>query len=332
MLNIKYLLEICLGATDLKSNEYLSVSVVVPFYNRSGFLKRLLDSVAVQTLPADKVYIIDNGSSLEETLKAWEIITDHIIYDKCVFTSSIGKGNANYARNLGYELADTKYVAFLDSDDWWEKEHLSSSITQLLESSKVAIYSGAIAHRVASSVKEKSIDVNSFDEPFSLILSPKGYLAQTSSYIVNKQALGQSVLWDEDLKRHQDFDYFTSIFFNTSGWHYSSEPYVNIDWTHTNITDKKIDFNSLVLFYTKWHKKMPENIRCDYLISMLYLAYRLNADIRFKSFYRDEILKEDYASNWRNKLKINPFYILFRLGVIKHLEKLGLKQAIKKLI
>lgn len=333
MLNIKYLLEICLGATDLKSNEYLSVSVVVPFYNRSGFLKRLLDSVAVQTLPADKVYIIDNGSSLEETLKAWEIITDHIIYDKCVFTSSIGKGNANYARNLGYELADTKHVAFLDSDDWWEPEHLKDSIDCLVKSDKDAVYSGARIHTEYGCHINKSRDVNVYENPFKLILSSLGYIAQTSSYVIDKKKINENVLWDEDLKRHQDFDYFASIFYNSNGWCYCSKINTNIDWDKGG-TGINIDFNSLVIFYEKWKFKIPKEIKKSYLRDKYIIAYKYKADKTYKNYYREEI-KVTYnivkfkSIRYRYHVYLN---IHGHMLIVDILDSLKLKKTIKNIL
>lgn len=312
MLNQRCLLETCLRVTDLKSNEDISVSVVVPFYNRARFLKRLLDSVAAQTLPADKVYIIDNGSSLKETLNAWHIIKAHSLVDKCIFTSSIGKGNANYARNLGYELATTKYVAFLDSDDWWEKQHLADSLSYLRKSDKVAVYSGAIVHNDSGYKIMKSIDVNVYDNPFSLIMSSKGYLAQTSSYIVNKSKLGFKVVWDESLKRHQDFDYFTSIFYRTSGWTFCSNTNVNVDWHQGGSKPENIDFNSHLAFYKKWHALIPNDEKKYYSLLMLHQSYKYKLDNNFKFFFKKELKANRYFNDWKCLIKSTETYMLMR--------------------
>lgn len=313
----------------MKSNKKISVSVVVPFYNRSKFLKRLLDSVASQTLPADKIYIIDNGSSLEETLQAWQIITTHKLVDKCVFTSSIGRYNANFARNLGYELATTKYVAFLDSDDWWEKEHLSISLDHLSKSNKVAVYSGAIFHTKDGEFKKKSIDVNQFDNPFDLILSSAGYMAVTPSYIVNRRLVGKDVLWDTELKRHQDFDYFASIFYNTSGWCYSPEIKVHVDWKDGGTELSNIDYDSLIRFYKKWHTKIPSDIKKDYLISRLYFASKNNAPKQIIKFYRSELKAHNFFDDTRCKIKANAMYVKGYNGAIFILNKTKMKTPLK---
>src|SRR5699024_10882054 len=139
------------------------------------------------------------------------IIQAHELLASCCFLSTINRGNANFARNLGYDLSETKYVAFLDSDDWWEKEHLTKSIESLEYSGKAAVYSGAIIHSNNSTNFSNTVDIDNFNDPFSLVLN--GYFAQTSSYVLNKDLIKNIVVWDTALNRHQDFDYFASIFY-----------------------------------------------------------------------------------------------------------------------
>lgn len=331
MSNQRYLLETCLGVTNLKECEDLSVSVVVPFFNRSRFLKRLLDSVAAQTLAADRVYIIDNGSSLEESLNAWKIIRSHTLYDKCVFTSSIGRGNANYARNLGYKLAETRYVAFLDSDDWWQADHLSKAIKLLNKSDKVATYSGARVHKANGVILNNSKDIKLFDDPFSLIMSPRNYLAQTSSYVIDKSKVSLNVLWDESLKRHQDYDYFAVIYYNTCGWCYNPNITSNIDWNEGG-HKSALDFNSLIKFYEKWEDSIPYTIKKSYLASMLYQSYFYNANDNIKIYYKEKITQEIFFKSSLYRVKTSDLCLALKIKAIKILDELQIKNTIKDIL
>lgn len=274
------------------------VSVVVPFYNRSRFLSRLLNSLLSQSLAPQAVYIVDNGSNEAEIYASLDIIcnTKYTTLN-IVYVSTIDKGNANYARNLGYILSDTKYVAFLDSDDWWESNHLKDSIEFLVNSDKSAVYSGAIIHTKNSHYINHSIDVNYFDNPFGLILSNLGYLATAPSFVVDKSLVSNCVFWDVNLKRHQDFDYFASIFYNGGGWCYCPRANVNVDWDEGGMNKKEVDFNSLILFFKKWEEKIPVEIKKNYLLNMLRFSYKVSADKSVLNFYREKYLSLNTTKN-----------------------------------
>ena len=309
----------------------LDVSVVVPFYNRSFFLERLLDSILNQTRKPRKIYLVDNGSSDDEASKLSLIINKEKFKSmNIVYTSTVDKGNANYARNLGYILSDTKYVAFLDSDDWWQKYHLETSINILSESNKSGVYSGAIVHMQDNQYTKKSIDVNIFNNPFELILSPVGYLAQTSSYVVDKENIGNNVLWDEHLKRHQDFDYFASVFYNTDGWCYCTEANVNVDWDNGGTNKREIDITSLINFYEKWESKIPNKISKTYLLHMLRFSYKNNAPINIKNYYRNKILSNDFYNDYLYVLKSKKISIYSYLTITNTLDFFNLKNTIRK--
>lgn len=308
------------------------VSVVIPFYNRSKFLNRLLDSIETQTLSPEKIFIVDNGSTLKEANIAWNIIQSHNLLTKCCFLSSLDRGNANYARNLGYYLAETKYVAFLDSDDWWGEQHLSQSIECLKNSKKVAVYSGASIHDKKDVETRFSADVNELKNPFLLLFSKENYIAQTSSYIVNKQKLKDEVLWDENLKRHQDYDYFVSIFYETEGWCYFPETNVNVDWGEGGTQKKDIDFKSLVYFCEKWVSKIPDDVLKPYLLTMLKLSYDHKTPSEVKKFYRKMMSDNNYFFDKYYKLQAKTVSILMYNNTVKVLEVLKLKNTIQRTI
>lgn len=97
------------------------VSVVIPTYNRSGYVVEALDSVLRQTYPDYEVIVVDDGST-DGTHEALKPYRDRIRY---VRQENLGEGAA---RNLGVSHARGEYVAFLDSDDMWEPEFLAATM------------------------------------------------------------------------------------------------------------------------------------------------------------------------------------------------------------
>jgi glycosyltransferase involved in cell wall biosynthesis len=94
----------------------VSVSVVIPHYNDFKNLLRAIDSVEYQTVLPKEIIIIDDCSSdkfekkiLKEKKYSFKI---KIIFNK------INLGPAS-SRNIGWNISNSRYVAFLDSDDTW---------------------------------------------------------------------------------------------------------------------------------------------------------------------------------------------------------------------
>lgn len=88
------------------------VSVVIPFYSGSSWLREAIDSALNQTYRNLEVLVINDGSleNIDDISKE---------YDSSI--KVINKRNAGpaSARNLGIEESSGKYIAFLDSDDLW---------------------------------------------------------------------------------------------------------------------------------------------------------------------------------------------------------------------
>jgi glycosyltransferase involved in cell wall biosynthesis len=94
------------------------VSVVIPTYNRVGTVPRAIESVLAQTVSDLEVIVVDDGSSDETGKVLGELFGDRIRY-----FAQVNRG-ASVARNKGVEEARGEWIAFLDSDDLWEKEKL----------------------------------------------------------------------------------------------------------------------------------------------------------------------------------------------------------------
>lgn len=94
------------------------VSVVVPIYNVEKYLKTCLESLVKQTLKEIQIILVNDGSTDESgnIAKSYaEKYPDKIIY------LEKENGGLSDARNYGIPYAKGEYIAFLDSDDYIEK-------------------------------------------------------------------------------------------------------------------------------------------------------------------------------------------------------------------
>jgi glycosyltransferase involved in cell wall biosynthesis len=100
-----------------------TISAIIPLYNGERFIRQALDSIASQTLPPVEVIVVNDGSVdrgvavVEQFASACRLpIT---LLDK-------PNGGQSSARNLGVAHATGNLIAFLDQDDLWYPNHLSS--------------------------------------------------------------------------------------------------------------------------------------------------------------------------------------------------------------
>jgi len=105
----------------------MKFSIILPTYNRAeSFLSRAIESVINQTYIDWELIIIDNNS-IDNTKNLIESYKNNQI--KLYNISN--NGNIAKSRNLGISKASGDYIAFLDSDDYWDQNKLKKSFTIL---------------------------------------------------------------------------------------------------------------------------------------------------------------------------------------------------------
>lgn len=110
----------------------VDISVIVPIYNASKYLKKCLDSLVNQTKKELEFILINDGSTddSESTIKGYK--DSRIKYFK---RSNHGIGKT---RNFGINKASGKYIMFLDSDDYLE-ENACEELYKKIEKEKLDV-------------------------------------------------------------------------------------------------------------------------------------------------------------------------------------------------
>lgn len=93
-------------------------SVVIPLYNKELSITNTVQSVLDQTCQNFEIVIINDGST-DSSVKAVEAINDNRI--RLIHQENQG---VSAARNRGIKEAKYEWIAFLDGDDLWHREHL----------------------------------------------------------------------------------------------------------------------------------------------------------------------------------------------------------------
>lgn len=90
------------------------VSVIVPIYNVEQYLSQCIVSLMIQTLEDIEIILVDDGA----TDRSSSICDEYALRDTRIKVIHKENGGLSDARNVGIGVAQGKYIAFLDSDDW----------------------------------------------------------------------------------------------------------------------------------------------------------------------------------------------------------------------
>lgn len=178
------------------------VSVIIPTFNRAHTLKRALDSVFNQSMPAHEVIVIDDGS----TDKTHSLIKNYNAPINYMFQKNKGVSSA---RNAGIKIARNPWLAFLDSDDTWHPKKLALQQLALTQQEHKVAHTNEVwirnGMRVNPMNKHKKLGGNIFQHCLPLCaISP-------SSVIIHRDAFNQVGLFDESLPACEDYDLWLRI-------------------------------------------------------------------------------------------------------------------------
>ena len=268
------------------------VSVIIPCYNPTD-IGRALKSVCKQSYSYWEVLCIDDGSDIEFVSIITGINDSRIHYyrlkDHC---------NANVARNYGINLSKGEYIAMLDSDDEWLETHLENSIQMLQTEKTDGIYSSLILRNEKQDSLFTTRERYSGETMIDFLLST-GYGAQTSTLVMTSTS-AKSILWDEMLKRHQDYDFVVRY-----SRKYKLSPKIEPTVIyHLSDNPKTIDFDSCIHFIHTVEDEITDRIYMNYHKHMLKLAINYCMEENIINHYRTEMTRHTHLIPFYDYLMI----------------------------
>ena len=290
------------------------VSVIIPVYNRIDTLRKAIESVLGQNYKDIEILVIDDCSDKPISSLIESFNTSLIRYFR--FNK---KTNANVARNKGIKESKGDYIAFLDSDDKWDKTHLVNSLQFISQHKLDGVYSGINVHREINSVYIPR-EINK-DEFFINYLFDGG-LCQTSTIVVEKDCIVNN-LFDETLERHQDWD-FSIRFYNKYNFKLMQECNVNVYWNQ--IHNRQVNLSASKLFIKKYYKEISNKNYHKYHRNMYHLAKKICANYKVLEYYeknsfcfKQDLTKPDYMSIYDHKKLISKILYSLKYLFIKYL-------------
>ena len=189
------------------------VSVVIPAYNVDRYIGRAIESVLGQSLAADEIIVVDDGSS-DQT---GEVVKGYGSKVRYLRQENLG---ASAARNTGIRAAGHRWIAFLDGDDEWFSEKLALQVELLKANPELSWVSGNFIRCDCRENRESS-DLEPlggeallggkeyFDDFFFAYLSHA--YGWTGTMVIERSVLAEAGYFTEGLRRLNDLDMWFRI-------------------------------------------------------------------------------------------------------------------------
>ena len=114
------------------------ISIIIPVYNASKYIDKCLKSIIEQTYKTLEIIVIDDGSTDNST----NIIKKFFENDERIRLIQKKNSGVSDSRNVGIDNSHGKWICFVDSDDYIEKDYIEQLYNYAIKSKVDIVYSG----------------------------------------------------------------------------------------------------------------------------------------------------------------------------------------------
>lgn len=190
------------------------VSVIMPVYNAEIYLRECLDSIVNQTLKEIEIICIDDGS----TDNSLDILLEYAKKDHRFHIVKQNNQGAAVARNYGLNISRGAYLAFLDSDDYFDLKLLEKTYIKAVTNDADIVIFKAESFNTKNYKKTQMNDaINKFGQYFDKCFSVKdvpddifnSFLIPAWNKLFRRKFVVYQKILFQNIKRSNDL-YFTS--------------------------------------------------------------------------------------------------------------------------
>lgn len=273
------------------------ISICIPTYKNVDYLKRLLNSIIIQTFKDYEIVITDNSpdDAVEQLLKEYASELQ-IRYYKNEPPTNMGE---NFNRVL--QKADGEWIKIMHDDDWFEtSESLQKFAEAALKTSKSFIFSACKnmsfpsgKEHVESLTAEKKEMLEK--DPVNLFYS--NVIGHPSTVMHKKD---DEVLYDPEFRWLVDVDFYIRYLLKHPGFEYLPETLINIGIDENQMSNKyyknpKVEIPEYFSLRNKFNLKIADNKFVFHAFWLLIRKFRIKnieeiKEAGYEGFIPDEIL------------------------------------------
>lgn len=189
------------------------VSVIIPVYNVEKYLYECLDSIVNQTYKNIEIICIDDSS----TDKSIEILREYANKDNRIIILQQRNQGAAVARNYGMDIAQGKYLLFLDSDDVFSESLIEKAVLKAEKFNADIVVYKAMTFDTSNNCAVMKDYISGFkygqEKTFSYIDVPdkifNSFLIPAWNKLFKKSFIIENDIFFQNIKRYNDL-YFSN--------------------------------------------------------------------------------------------------------------------------
>lgn len=235
------------------------VSVIMPSYNSSKYIRNSINSVLQQTYKDLELIIVDDCST-DDTVDVIKSYDD----DRIRFFQNKKNSGAAFSRNKALKEAKGKWIAFLDSDDIWVNEKLEKQIKFMNDNNYHASYTD---YRICENNKWESCIRTAPNKMTYAKIINYCYIF-TSTVMYDAEVVG--LIQIQDLKKNNDYAMWLHLFKKTNG--YRLNELLSYYIKHSNSVSSGNKLRLIKYHYELFRKELKKNrfISCILTINNLW--------------------------------------------------------------
>lgn len=251
------------------------VSIILPAYNVEIYIKQCIDSIIHQTYKNIEIIIVDDGSSDNTYLLAYECAVSD---DRIILIQQQNAG-AGSARNAGIKVATGEYIMFVDPDDWIDPDMVKDYIFISIKNNVDMVISGYYEYYITdnkTTITDKCFSqqhlTNQLDVRKNYIkLFLKEAICAPTRILYKKSIIDDYNIQFPDLRRSQDivfnyryYDYVHSIYITEKiYYHYRIETNSHLlKLKHNYYQTICLIYRDIIDLHKRWNVNITEK---DYL-------------------------------------------------------------------
>ena len=228
------------GIREILRRKNPSVAVVMPVYNRKNIVMQAIDSVLGQSWRNWHLYVVDDFSD-DGT---WEYLKSAVSDPRITLLRSRNKGVCGARNTAIAKIKNEDYVAYLDSDNTWNREYLELMLCRLLETGTYCCYA---AQKRFQREKDGSVRVLGYlYQPFDVYKLREFNFIDMNVLMHRACVFKETGDFDASIRRMVDWDLILGL---AERYSFSRLPYVGCNYDSTEDETRITQKDSFTHYY-----------------------------------------------------------------------------------